>query len=76
MKTMRDLLDSTAEKWKYVAMDKEGAWYAYTDKPYPTDGVWITHGGEMFLIGLQEDLEDLFGIRPCLESWDNTLIER
>lgn len=76
MKTMKDLLDSTVEKWKYMAMDKRGAWYAYTDKPYPGDDIWVTHEGDMVLIGYQEKLEDLFGIQPCWENWDSTLIER
>lgn len=76
MKTMRDLLDSTAERWKYAAKDKGGAWYAYTDKPYPVNDIWVTRGGYMFLLGDQQELEDLFGIQPCLENWDNTLVER
>ena len=75
---IQDILKQAKPCWKYAARDKEGAWYAYTHKPYPAaEGeVWITHGGEMFLIGLQEDLEDLFGIQTDLENWKDSMICR
>lgn len=73
---IQDLLKQTKPCWKYAARDKEGAWYAYTHKPYPSYEIWVTREGGMVLIGYQGNLEDLFGIQTDLENWKDSLICR
>ena len=57
------------EGYEWVAQDRDGGIYAFTEKPIPNlkSSVWIMQDGEIFSIG---------GRHPFNTDWANTLTKR
>ena len=57
------------EGYEWVAQDRDGGIYAFTEKPIPNlkSSVWIMQDGEIFSIG---------GRYPFNTDWANTLTKR
>lgn len=58
----------------YVAMDKDGDWYWYSEKPISTVNHWEFGGG--FCVGTNQHCEKIksFNLKP-VENWETSLAE-
>lgn len=75
---IQDLLNQSKPCWKYAAMDGDGLWWLYREKPYP-DIPWITWTHECLLDDLEymaKDIGSVFDIEPFDGDWKDSLIER
>lgn len=54
----------------WVAMDKNGRWFWYNEKPIKDDNVWLCSDGSHYA----EELPKCFNIKPA-EDWRNSLME-
>ena len=70
---IQDLLNQSKPCWKYAAMDCDGLWYLFTDKPFlHKGGVWINNSAN----GRTAEVGYAFVIEPFDGDWKDSLIER
>lgn len=69
---IQDLLNQSKPCWKYAAMDCDGSWYLFTDKPFPHKaGLWMYYEE-----GHTTNISHAFEIEPFDGDWKDSLIER
>ena len=69
--TIYELMNLLKIDWKYTAMDKNGVWRVYREKPKPQGCIW--KGGET---DFGWSVSKFFEIKKPEQPWTKCLIER
>ena len=75
---IQDLLNQSKPCWKYAAMDWDGTWYLYQEKPYVEDDtlVWTSEYEFDSFEHFAKDVGNIFDIEPFDGDWKDSLVVR
>lgn len=73
---IQDLLNQSKPCWKYAAMDWDGTWYLYQEKPYIEGDIWAHECAFDSEEYFAKDVGNIFYIEPFDGDWKDSLIER
>lgn len=66
-----DVLGLCKKKWKYMAMDADGKWYLFTEKPHLIEGIWVLNDPSF---DNTAEATKIVNIKPA-ENWKTSLLE-
>ena len=75
---IQEILNQAKPCWKYAAMDDNGIWWLYRERPYPDIlGMIWTHEGLLDCLEyMAKDIGSVFHIEPFDGDWKDSLIIR